>query len=393
MIAGIVCEYNPFHNGHLHHINETRKKADYIVCVMSGNFVQRGECAYIDKWTRARLAVMQGADIVIDLPTPWSCAGAGSFARGSIALLQSFGIDMLSFGSETESLELLQKCADISTDPLLTEKAKQLMSQGLTYPAAISASAKDIYGEEFSDVLSGANNTLAIEYIKAANELSCSFSFLPVKRQGAMHDSSKAQGNIASASKIRGMENFDDIQKFVSPVTFEWLSDLKEVGVVPCSLSNCEKAILSSLREIRKDDYPIYISDRQGLSSRIYESVRTAESLQMLYENAKSKNYTLSRIRRDILSLYLKIPAVLSEGIPPYIRILAVNFKGLTLLKSAKENSRLPIVTKHSDMQYLNKKGREIYEIQCSSTDKFAICSEKIRPCGLEQRNSMIIVK
>ena len=393
MVAGIVCEYNPFHNGHNYHITETKKKADYIVCVMSGNFVQRGDCAYLDKWTRAKLAVLHGADLVIDLPVPWSNASAETFARGSIGLLGAFGVDIISFGSETDDIGQLKKCADIHSDPVVITASKEFMMQGNTYPSALCKATEKFYGRKTADILSTANNTLAVEYIKAAKSLGFTFDFLTVKRYGTHHDSNEITTNTASASKIRSMGICNDITGVISPATFEVLKSLQQENLAPCSLSNCERAILSCLREIKKDDYALYISDTQGLATRIYESVRTAESLQMLYENAKSKNYTLSRIRREFLSLYLKIEKDLSSGIPPYIRILAANEKGLTLLGKTKDKATLPVVTKHSEMLTLGEKAKKIYDLQCSSTDKFALCSKKIRECGLEQKKSMIILK
>ncbi len=393
MVAGIVCEYNPFHNGHNYHINETRKKADYVVCVMSGNFVQRGDCAYLDKWTRAKLAILHGADLVIDLPVPWSNASAETFARGSVGLLGAFGVDLLSFGSETNDLEMLEKCADIHSDPTVISTTKELMTQGETYPSALCKATEKIYGEALAKALSLANSTLAVEYIKASKKLGYSFEFLPIKRYGTHHDSDKISSHTASASKIRGMGICEDIKDVVSETTYEALLSLQKDSLAPCSLLNSERAILACLREIKKDDYALYISDTQGLATRIYESVRTAQSLQELYENAKSKNYTLSRIRREILALYLKIEKELSNGIPPYIRVLAASENGLTLLSKTKSRATLPIVTKHSEMLALDERGRKVYDLQCSSADKFALCSKKIRECGLEQKNSMIVVK
>lgn len=393
MVAGIVCEYNPFHNGHKYHISETKKKANYVVCVMSGNFVQRGDCAYLDKWTRAKLAVIHGADLVIDLPVPWSNASAETFARGSVGLLGAFGVDMISFGSETDDLELLKKCADIHSDQTVITTAKELMAKGETYPSALCKATEKLYGMTVAHILSTANNTLATEYIKATKNLGYSFEFLPIKRYGTHHDSDKISSNTASASKIRNMGICEDIREVVSETTYKTLLSLQGQALAPCSLSNCERAILSCLREIKKEDYDLYISDTQGLATRIYESVRTAESLRELYEKAKSKNYTLSRIRREILSLYLKTEKELSYGVPPYIRVLAASENGLTLLSEAKERVTLPIVTKHSEMFNLNETARRIYDIQCSSTDKFALCSKKIRECGLEQKSSMFVVK
>ena len=137
-LAGIVCEYNPMHKGHIYHIEETRKNgATHIVCVMSGNFVQRGECAFLDKWSRADIAVHSGADLVVELPTPWSADSAENFAFGAVYLLSCLGIDMLSFGSEEEDAELLKRCAEALDDEKTADLLKKKMSSGLSYPAAV----------------------------------------------------------------------------------------------------------------------------------------------------------------------------------------------------------------------------------------------------------------
>ena len=141
MVTGIVCEYNPFHKGHLYQIEKAKSMgADKIVCVMSGNFVQRGECAFFDKHIRAKAAVMSGADVVIDLPTPWAMASAETFARGSIGLLQSFGIDALSFGCENDDEILLRACADKLKDEQTGLLIKKYTADGLSYPETVSIS-------------------------------------------------------------------------------------------------------------------------------------------------------------------------------------------------------------------------------------------------------------
>ena len=155
MIAGIVCEYNPMHNGHIYHIEKTKNAgADFVVAVMSGNFVQRGECALIDKWQRAEIAVKNGADVVIDLPVPWATGSAESFARGSVSLLSSFGIDVLSFGSETEDKELLCLCAEAAENEKVGILVRRYMSEGMNYPTALSESVSEVFGDDARRIIS-----------------------------------------------------------------------------------------------------------------------------------------------------------------------------------------------------------------------------------------------
>ena len=393
MIAGIVCEYNPFHNGHLYHISSTRKEgADFIVCVMSGNFVQRGECACADKWLRARAAVLGGADVVIDLPTPWSCASAETFARGSIGLLMNFGIDVLSFGCEAPDKNLLRECAAATDNPQVASLIRGECAAGAAYPVAVQRAVEKAYSGECAKALSQPNNTLAIEYIKQIMKWGKDIDLLPVRREGASHDSSEADGNIASASMIRnlGLEKGSDYMPAFAAELFggEGAEDFSAMKP-----AYSERSILARLRSMSKEEYSLYVSDEAGLAGRIYEAAQTAVSLQDLYEKAKSRNYTMSRVRREVMSLYLGVKKQWSEGVPPYMKILAVSEKGLSLLSNAKKNSSIPIITKHSEAEKLVDRAGEIYDAECGNTDLFMLMGKKIRECGLEKTHSLIIVK
>lgn len=388
MTAGIVCEYNPFHNGHFYQLEKTKQAgADYIVCVMSGNFVQRGECAFFDKWLRARAAILCGADVVIDLPVPWACSSAENFARGSVGLLCDFGIDTLSFGCETDDAELLEICADALGNKKVGTTVQQKMSEGFSYPSALSTAVGKLYGEKVKEVLSSPNSILAAEYIKALKSFSHETKILPVKRKGSSHDSEETEEETASASFIRGLASFSESKSFIPEKAYSLFK-----GADIYRMKNGERAVLSSLREIKKEDYSLYVTDNQGLANRIYEAVKTASSLDELYDKAKSKNYTHSRIRREVISLYLKIPKDMSKGKVPYMKILAVSERGLSLLSKAKENSSVPVITRHSETLNLSSEAKAVYDIQCGSSDKFALFTDKIKECSLEQRNSIIII-
>lgn len=391
MIAGIVCEYNPFHKGHLYHIEKTRKAgADYIVCVMSGNFVQRGECAYADKWSRAKAAVLCGADVVIDLPVAWSCASAENFARGSVGLLCNFGIDMLSFGSEIDDAELLKRCADALDDENVALLLKGKMAKGLSYPLALSEAVGEIYGEAARKALSSPNSTLAVEYIRALKRFSPCTDIMPIKRTGSGHDSEEILSGIASASKIRSIGCLSSAKDFIPERAYGVFERAFSEGNGPYRSINGERAVLSALREIKKEDYSLYVTDETGLSGRIYDALQDATSLFELYDKAKCKNFTHSRIRREVMALYLKIPKDMAKKNVPYMRILAVSEKGISLLSAAKKNSSVPVVTRHGEMSSLEGRAAEVYSLQCSSTDKFAFFGEKILGCSLEQKNSLI---
>ena len=397
MLAGIVCEYNPFHKGHLYQLEKTKQAGiDGIICVMSGNFVQRGECAFLDKWKRAEIAVRSGADVVIDLPVPWAVSSGESFARGSVFLLKQFGVDVLSFGCECEDRENLLIAADVYDNERVAELVKARMSDGKSYPSAFYEAVYEIYGKAVADILALPNSTLAVEYIRQMKKYS-DMDFIAVKRKGADHDSENINEEFISASALRAIMTYPESAKkaypFLSDESADIIDEAFSEGSAPCTMEQNERAILSALRQLDKKELEKFVSDGQGLVSRIYDSIKVAENLSEVYSLAKSKNYTYSRIRREVLNAYLKIEKDISTLTPPYMRILAVNEKGLSLLSSAKKNSAIPIVTKHVEMQNLDSFSKKIYDIQCSSTDLFALFSPKVRACGLEQKNSMLIIK
>lgn len=394
MILGIVCEYNPFHNGHLYHINKTRQNPeDFVVAVMSGNFVQRGECAAADKWLRAKTAILNGADIVIDLPTPWSMSSAETFARGSVGLLMNFGIDYLSFGCESDDKALLLKCAESVDNESVGEILRREMSKGNTYAAAMYKAVAEIYGTQCAELISSPNNTLAVEYIKQLRAYDKEKAILPIKREGAAHDSDTVKENIASASMLRENDLGESIKKFMPESSYNLLLGAKNLGYAPCKVKNCERAIISALRKMTKEEISAFVSDDSGLLSRIRDAAQTADSIENLYDKAKSKNYTMSRVRREIMSAYLGVKSEWCEGAPPYIKVLSANEKGLALLSKVKKNTSLPIITKHSEAEKLTGKAREIYFAECRNTDLFSLMSEKIRACHLEETHSIIIVR
>ncbi|MGN1442555.1 MAG: nucleotidyltransferase family protein, partial [Acutalibacteraceae bacterium] len=215
-IAGVVCEYNPMHNGHVYHLKKTREAgATHIVCALSSDFVQRGECAYLDKFTRADIAVHCGADLVVEIPVIWSSSAAESYALGAVSILDSLGCDFLSFGAETDDKKLLSDCAGIMENEAANERIRRYLSQGNSYPAAVSKAAENIFGQESAAVFSSPNSTLALEYIRTLQKIASQMDFLPVRRFGAAHDSEKSDGITASASLLRSLEEFESLKRFM----------------------------------------------------------------------------------------------------------------------------------------------------------------------------------
>lgn len=353
MITGIICEFNPFHAGHKYLIDSVKNENDGIVCVMSGNFVQRGEFAVYDKFTRAKTALENGADLVIELPCAYSLRSAEGFAKAGVELLEATNaIDRIAFGAECDDIDKLKK-----TTYEIIEKEHEIkaeMKKGISYPSA----RKAVIG---SDLLDTPNNILAVEYIKSA-KLPCT----AVKRIGKGHDSDDEK---YSASEIRKNLKNDDI----------------------CSLSNCEKAVLAKLRCMTSNDFLQFEDVTEGLENRIAEMVKISTSLEELYDNIKTKRYTHSRIRRIILKAYLGINKSFTKNVP-YIRILGFNSKGQEILSKMKKSADLPVISRYSDIDMLDEYGRSLFELECRCTDLYNLGYKNPLPCGTEQRSKVIIL-
>ena len=388
-VAGIVCEYNPMHNGHIYHIEKTRQAgATHIVAAMSGNFVQRGECAFVNKWKRAEIAVNCGADLVIDIPVPWSCSSAENYAMGALSLLNGFGIDFLSFGSECDDVDLLKKAAHACESELLKTDIKRLISSGLSYPSALQKAVEKCFSEEISQILSTPNNVLAVEYIKALEKINRNIELFAVKRKGALHDEEFSGGSFMSANAIRNLDDFSDAKEYMPDFSYSGILENEDDFI---DKNSFESALLFFLRRMGCEEMKKYVSDSSGLADRIFHASRTACSLGDLYETVKTKSLTLAKVRREIMNIFLEIPKETALSFPPYIRILAANSRGLELLKNSEMS--MPVITKHSEIAMLSDNAKEIYEIQCRTSDVYNSLCKKKKACSSEQTGSIIIVK
>lgn len=349
-ICSIICEYNPFHGGHRHHIEAVRKQTDatHIVCVMSGNYVQRGDVAIYDKWYRAKSAVKGGADLVVELPTPYVLTSAQYFASAGVYIAKQLGSTMLSFGSECGDITVLKSIAAKLALPQTQMIIHKYLDEGVPYHKAVSSAAE-------SPILDYPNNTLGIEYIKADPLL----EFHTIKRTFA-HDAHDCDSAFNIRTKIRDG-------------TLAPESDVH-------SITLNERAILSSLRTKSARELENISGSSEGLNNRLFKAVKTAETLEQLYDLTVSKRYPLSRIRRYVMSAFLGIEKDFPEH-PTYIRVLALNERGAEILANA--DTPLPIISKtagFNDPLFLKE---SIY------TDLYNLFSEKILPCGSEYRNSL----
>lgn len=346
-ILGIVTEYNPFHNGHLYHLNKSKElsHADATVCVMSGNFIQRGEPALFDKFARAKSAIKNGVDIVIELPVYYAVSTADKFASSAIQILDNVGITHLSFGSESGSIDELYKIASIlANEPNEYKNSlKTELETGVSYPEARANALAGISNISPNIILTP-NNILGIEYLKTIIKNSFSIAPIAIKRASCNYHEKDSKDNILSATGIREkLKSNIDISSFI-PANSLLLSP------TPVFLESFEKEILYSLRRLNKEQIKNIPDVTEGLENRIEDAILTSSSVNELIDRIKTKRYPLTRIKRIIISALLNLSKTKSEEFdnangPQYIRILAFSDKGKELLPMITKKSSIPVVT------------------------------------------------
>ena len=380
--AGIVAEYNPFHRGHAWHIAETRRRLGGdapVVCVMSGHWVQRGECALADKWLRAALALDRGADLVVELPTPWAMASAESFARGAVSLLAATGVvDVLSFGSETGKLAPLEEAAAALDAPEYPEKLRAALGRGLSFPAARQEAAG-------AACLSAPNNNLGVEYLRSLRALGSTIRPLTVPRQGAGHDG-PAAGGFASASELRRLLRAGRGEEAAPYLTAPWSGELAD-------MQHIERAVLARLRTMGEGDWAALPDGggAEGLPSRLAKAAREAVSLEDFYTRAKTRRYPHARLRRLALAAFLDLRAAERPAAPPYVRVLGLGGRGRALLRRMKDTCPLPVIVKPAQARELDGPARTLFESEARYTDLYGLCFPAPRPCGAEWIHSPVV--
>lgn len=395
-VSGIICEYNPFHNGHLHHIKETKKNgATHIVAVMSGNFVQRGDTAIMDKIDRARLAVRSGADLVIELPVQYCLASAEKFAEGAVWLLNSLGVvNELSFGSEcgdikklSDTLKMVEQVAVIKADTI-----REIMEKGYTYPRALSSVINGI-DESIADIIEEPNNLLAIEYLRALKKFSSAIQPFTVKRQGANHDGMTTGGEYASASYIRERIGVgygaELVRDYTTPLWADGIARAVGKGEI-ANISRLERILLYKLRTTSAEEIAKINDVGQGLENRIYNA-RMAGSFDELLFTVKTKRYTMARIRRILLSLLIGITKNDMKHLPPYGRILAINERGKEILAYAKGKAKIPYATSIAKLAQENAVTKRFAELEIKASDVYGLALETVNSAEKDYRAKIMI--
>ena len=358
-VLGFVAEYNPFHNGHLYHLNKSKKDTNsiYSIAVISGNFTQRGSTSLVDKWEKAEMAILNGVDLVIELPVLYATSSAENFADGAIKLLDSLKIvDYLSFGCETPNLQVLEHLADILFyEP---KEYKALLSieldKGLSFPKARENALMMYLNDQknVKNIINAPNNILAIEYLKALKRNNSKIQPYAIGRFESDYNSTKITGNIASSTAIRNIiknNGFNFLPKLLPQQTMAILAkNLKSGHVVP-DISALEREIILTLRKMTLNEIKDLPDVSEGLEYAIKDAANSCNSAYDFLNIIKSKRYTTTRIQRIMIYALLGITKKdmeMSKKTNPYIRVLGFNEKGKYLLSEiTRANPKLNIVT------------------------------------------------
>lgn len=394
-VIGIVCEFNPFHNGHKYLIDSVKKDGDTIVCVMSGNFVQRGESAIADKRIRAKTVLLCGADLVIELPAAFSVAGAQTFARGAVKLLDSLGtVDTLVFGSECGDTEKLIKASEAIEKAEVHGEIFKLMQTGVTFAAARENAVRKVFGSEAADVLKNPNDILAVEYISALKILHSKIKPKAVLRKSVSHDSADSDGAFASASLIREkMKNGESFKDYMPNEAYEIIQKEIKDGNVPSDYAKLDIAMLAFLRKAEAEDFSDVPDVSEGIENRIIASARNSNTLSEVFDSAKTKRYTHARIRRIVLCAFLGIKNSHIAGGMPYIHILGFSSRGREMLHEAVKTAGLPMAVRLSDISNLGAVANKSFHLECTVTDIYNLTLPKIRNCGTEMTDGPVIIQ
>lgn len=382
-IIGIVCEYNPFHNGHAYQINRSREMLGEdaaVVCVMSGDYVQRGEPAFFSKFARAEAACRCGADLVVELPLPWALSSAEGFARGAVSILAALGCTHLSFGSESGELEALQKLAESLADPMVLGEIKERMADepALSFAVARQAVLENHHGEN-AKLIETPNNILAIEYLKAIYELGLDITPLTVKRKGSAHDA-LGESETKSASELRQMlGRSESIAAYVPRQALAVYERELEQGRTASGKAAEELVLLSRLRMLEEDAYLTLADSGDGVGRRLCKAAKEEPTLELILASAKTKRIAMSRLRRMCLCAALGINREMAAGLPPYARVLSANSKGRAFLREIDSKTTIPVVTKPAHIKDIGGKAEQVFAACASAHDMYTLSYSSVK--------------
>ena len=407
-VLGIIAEYNPFHNGHLYQIEEAKRQtgAEYVVAIITGNFTQRGNTSLVNKWTKAQMALENGVDIVLELPTVYSISSAENFAQGAIKVLESLRIvDTLCFGTETGDFAALNNIANV-----LYHEPKEYsailnheLGKGISYPKArenaLMMYLNDI--KRYANILSGSNNILAIEYLKALKKLKSEIKPFPIERKKVYYNDEKIVDEFASSTAIRklvALEQYDDLRKVMPRNSYMLFKEEIRKGSYVLDLIKYEKEILYTLRKMNIKEIADLPDVSEGLEHAIKNAANSCNSLLEFVNIVKSKRYTQTRIQRILVYVLLGITKKDMENskkVIPYARVLGFNSKGKEMLSDiCNINPKIQMITsvKKFTEQNNNKILKEMLEKDIFATDIYTLGYEADSWANLDYTNKLIII-
>lgn len=391
-ICGIIAEYDPFHTGHKLQFDAVRSALGddcAIICVMSGNWTQRGSAAIVNKFLRARLALMGGADLVLELPLPYAISSAEWFARGGVSVLKAAGIvTHLCFGSESGDLDTLVQTAECLDSDEFSATLKTFLDQGLAFPAARQKAASLLIGEK-SDCLSLPNNNLGTEYLRALKWCSSSITPITIQRQGAGHGEIP-QGGYASASHLRKILRDGQITDAL-PYMIECEADLLNNALFS-DLKLAERAIIYRLRQLSIENLDAIPDCTEGLSHRLHQAIQSGTNIEEILMYTKSKRYTMARLRRILLWAYLGLTVSDRYEQPEYLRALGMNQTGRSLLRQINCHGTVPVLTKPAHVHNMSQAAQRQFELESRASDFYGLFLPEIPPCGSEWTQSPVII-
>ena len=398
-IAGIVAEYNPFHTGHAYQIARTRELLGpdcAVAAVMSGSWVQGGRPAMLDKWTRAKLALLGGVDLVLELPTVWAVSSAETFARGAADLLAlTQVVDELSFGSECGDIGKLCQVACCLNTPRYQELVRSYARQQIPFAAARQRAAAELLGPEWAALLDTPNNNLGIEYLRNLERDGWAMGAVTVRREGALHDSLLQEGQrprFCSATQLRAYLEREDWAALEPYLPEGGLEVLRDGWNGFPSLKRAERSVLARLRTMTAEDWAV-IPDSgagEGMPPRLERAGQQCRSLEEFFALSKPKHWTQARMRRLLVWAWLGLSRNDRPGMPPYLRVLGFNARGQEVLRHMKKRVHWCILTKPARARGLGEGGRVLFEREARCTDLYDLCLEQIPTPGREWSTSPV---
>ena len=387
-ITGIITEYNPFHNGHLYHLTEAKKNTncDAVICIMSGNFVQRGGPAIVDKWQRTEMALNNGVDLVIELPTYYAVSSAEFFAKGAVSILNNLGVvNNLFFGSECGDVNKLTTIAKtlVDEDSKLKYLIKENLAKGETFAKAREkALISYLNNEDLNEILTSSNNILGIEYIKSILRINSNIKPFTLKREGSNYNDKILSNSFSSATSIREMlkqkASIESLKDSIPKESYEVLNNLYDNSYPFVFDEDMFKFIKYKLQTNCINFNNLY-EIIEGLENKLLKEISSSNSYEEFILNIKSKRYTYSKISRILTHIYIGLDSDSFLNIDDtnnlYARVLGFNKKGREILSLIKRNSSIPLITKIPRFS-----DNPLLKLDIQATVAYSILNNKLNP-------------